>query len=53
MEMKYHVGNALEIIDQVDGAFDIIFIDIDKPSYPAALEKAAPRVKGGRPPCRR
>lgn len=45
--VKYHVGNALDIIDRVDGVFDIVFIDIDKQSYPAALEKAAPRVREG------
>ncbi len=45
--VKYHVGNALEIIDQVEGDFDIIFIDIDKQGYPAALDKAVPRIREG------
>lgn len=45
--VKYHVGDALEIIDQVEGIFDIIFIDIDKQHYPKALEKAASRLRVG------
>jgi predicted O-methyltransferase YrrM len=45
--VKYHVGDALEIIDKVEGKFDIVFIDIDKQKYPAALDKAAGRVRDG------
>ncbi len=45
--VEYHVGNALEIIDRTSGEFDIVFVDIDKKSYPDALEKAAPRVRRG------
>ncbi len=45
--VKYHVGNAMDIIDEVDGLFDIVFIDIEKQNYPDALEKAAPRIKVG------
>ena len=45
--VKYHVGDALEIIDKVEGKFDIVFIDIDKQKYPAALDKAAGRIKDG------
>ncbi len=45
--VRYHVGNALEIIDRVEGEFDVVFIDIDKQGYPNALEKAVPRVRKG------
>ncbi len=45
--VKYHVGDAMEIIDDVDGMFDVVFIDLDKQSYPAALEKAASRIRTG------
>ncbi len=45
--VKYHVGDALEIIDKVEGKFDIVFIDIEKQGYPAALEKAFSRVAEG------
>lgn len=40
-------GNALELIDQVAGELDLILIDIDKPQYPAALQKAVPRLRSG------
>jgi caffeoyl-CoA O-methyltransferase len=42
-----HVGNALEIIDELDGDFDVIFCDIDKGDYPTAWEKARERVRVG------
>jgi predicted O-methyltransferase YrrM len=42
-----HVGNALEIIDELDGEFDVIFCDIDKDGYPAAWAKASERVRVG------
>ena len=45
--VKYHTGNALEIIDKVAGEFDIIFIDVEKQQYPAALEKAVKRIRRG------
>ncbi len=45
--VKYHVGDALEIIGRVEGKFDIVFIDIEKQKYPAALDKAAGRIKDG------
>lgn len=44
---KYFVGNALEVIDGTTGDFDIVFIDLDKQSYPIALGKAAARVRRG------
>jgi caffeoyl-CoA O-methyltransferase len=42
-----HVGDALEIIDQLDGDFDVIFCDIDKPGYPEAWRKARGRIRPG------
>lgn len=30
-----HTGNALEIIPRIDTTFDMVFIDADKPNYPA------------------
>jgi caffeoyl-CoA O-methyltransferase len=41
------VGDAVELIDHVPGKFDMIFIDVDKIQYPAALRKALPRLKSG------
>jgi predicted O-methyltransferase YrrM len=42
-----HVGDALQIIDQLDGEFDVIFCDIDKGDYPSAWEKARTRIRTG------
>lgn len=40
-------GDAVNLIDQVPGEFDLIFIDVDKHQYPEALRKAAPRLRSG------
>jgi caffeoyl-CoA O-methyltransferase len=40
-------GDAVNLIDQVPGEFDLIFIDVDKPQYPEALRKAVPRLRPG------
>ena len=45
--IDYRVGNALEIIDETEGEFDIIYNDIDKDGYPAAFRKAIPRLRSG------
>ncbi len=45
--VDFRVGNALEIIDELDGQFDIILNDIDKEDYPEALQKGVPRLKRG------
>ena len=40
-------GDAVNLIDQVPGEFDLIFIDVDKHQYPEALRKAVPRLGSG------
>ncbi len=45
--MDFHVGDALELIEEHDGPFDIIFNDIDKADYPKTIELAAPRLRRG------
>jgi predicted O-methyltransferase YrrM len=40
-------GDALELIKTVPGKFDLIFLDVDKPQYPAALHMALPRLRRG------
>jgi caffeoyl-CoA O-methyltransferase len=40
-------GDAVNLIDQVPGEFDLIFIDVDKHQYPEALGKAVPRLRSG------
>jgi len=46
-KVKYLVGDALKLIDQVEGEFDIIFNDIEKQYYPKAFRKALPRLRRG------
>jgi predicted O-methyltransferase YrrM len=47
MYSKYYVGDALEIVDKISGEFDVVFIDIEKQQYPAALAKAVKRIRHG------
>ena len=46
-KIDYRVGNALEIIDETEGKFDIIYNDIDKDGYPEAYQKAIPKLRNG------
>ena len=41
------VGDALLLLDEIGGPFDLIFIDVDKHQYPKAMQKAVPRLKSG------
>jgi predicted O-methyltransferase YrrM len=41
------VGDSLELLDRAPKKFDLIFIDVDKHQYPAALRKALPRLRRG------
>lgn len=41
------VGNSLDLIDTVEGDFDLIFNDVDKHQYPEAFQKALPRLRKG------
>ena len=45
--VRMEVGDALELIEQYPGPFDIIFNDIDKEQYPRAFEKALSRIRKG------
>ena len=40
-------GNALELLEQTPGIFDIIFNDVDKEEYPQVFHKAVPRIRSG------
>lgn len=42
-----HVGDALDIIPQLDTTFDLIFIDAEKKQYIKYLETALPKTKAG------
>ncbi|HYL84484.1 MAG TPA: O-methyltransferase [Candidatus Angelobacter sp.] len=45
--IRVMTGNALKLIDRTRGKFDMIFVDVNKNQYPAALRKALPRLKSG------
>ena len=45
--IQFMVGDAIDLIDETSGEFDLIFIDVDKHQYPAALKKALPRLRSG------
>ena len=43
----YHVGDALETFDAIEGDFDVVFCDIDKQGYPIAWRAASERIRIG------
>jgi predicted O-methyltransferase YrrM len=45
--VTYHVGDAVEQMAGIDGAFDVVYDDIDKHGYPAAWRAARDRVRVG------
>ena len=45
--VRFEVGDATKILHQYPGPFDVVFIDIDKHGYRAALELARSRVRPG------
>jgi caffeoyl-CoA O-methyltransferase len=44
---SFHVGDAVTEMQKLDGAFDVVFCDIDKDGYPAAWRAASERVRPG------
>jgi len=42
-----HIGDALDIIPQIEGNFDLIFIDADKKNYPRYFELLVERLNAG------
>ena len=42
--IEYRVGLALETIAQLDGTFDLVFIDADKPNYRNYYEAVLPKL---------
>src|SRR5262245_6398043 len=45
--VTFEVGDALEVIKNYPGPFDIVFIDVEKQDYPAAFDLARVRVRPG------
>ena len=46
-KVKYHIGNAIEIIPKLDFAFDIVFIDADKENYSNYFDLVISKVRQG------
>jgi caffeoyl-CoA O-methyltransferase len=40
-------GDSMQLLNSVEGEFDLIFNDVDKHQYPEALRAALPRVRSG------
>jgi predicted O-methyltransferase YrrM len=45
--VEFRLGDALQVIHDLPGPFDLIFVDIDKEQYPASLSLTLPRLKQG------
>jgi len=45
--VEFHVGDALKMVDKIDGDFDIVFLDIEKADYPRALKKGMGKLRRG------
>ena len=45
--VQIEMGDALEIIGQLPGLFDIIFNDVDKQHYPCTLDLVRPKLRLG------
>jgi predicted O-methyltransferase YrrM len=45
--VRYHVGEAVQTLSEAAGPFDLIFNDIDKEAYPAALPVIAAKLRPG------
>lgn len=46
-KLHFHVGEALSLARGIQGPFDIVFNDIDKEDYPAAIETATTLLRAG------
>ncbi len=42
-----HIGNALEIVDELNESWDLVFIDADKENYSNYFHRIFPQVKPG------
>jgi caffeoyl-CoA O-methyltransferase len=46
-QVRWHVGDAVEWLESVEGEFDVIYDDIDKTGYPGAWRAARDRIRVG------
>lgn len=45
--IRYRVSEAIEALSETEGPFDLIFNDINKPAYPAALSVIEDKLRPG------
>lgn len=45
--VRFHLGDALEVLADVDVTFDVIFNDIDKEKYPEVVEPVVTHLRRG------
>jgi predicted O-methyltransferase YrrM len=46
-QITHHVGTASELIPQIEGLFDLVFIDADKSNYSLYFDLIVDRVRSG------
>ena len=46
-KIKRHLGKALELLPQIKGPYDLVFIDADKENYDAYFEEILPKMRQG------
>jgi caffeoyl-CoA O-methyltransferase len=46
-QIKYHIGQAADIIPQLDEVFDLVFIDADKKNYSRYYDLVFDRIRPG------
>lgn len=46
-QIHTHLGSATDILPELSGGFDLVFIDADKPNYPAYFDLIIDKIKPG------
>lgn len=46
-QIEFHLGNAMDIIPQLDEVFDLVFIDADKTNYKNYFDLVLPKIRKG------
>lgn len=46
-QIKIHIGDAQQIVDELDYSWDLVFIDANKVSYTTYFNRVLPKVKPG------
>lgn len=46
-KIDFRIGDAIKILDEIEGKFDIIFNDVEKEDYPEVFEKSIPKLRKG------